>query len=118
MALFWGGGRGVILLTASIFLSCTKQVLRTITDSKNKNSCDLFRKLSILTLLSQYVFSLCFVVMNRVKYMLNNDINGSNTIQTSNVHQAISNLTLYQRGACHMVLNIYNRLPACIKDIQ
>jgi hypothetical protein len=67
MVLFFG----VNLLTASIFLGCQK-VLRIITGSKNKDSCnDLFRNLNILTLQPQYIFLLLrFVIMNRHKHKL------------------------------------------------
>jgi len=78
-----------------------------------------FRKLNVLILQSQYIFSLlCFVIMNGDQYKLNSDIHGRNTRQSSNFHLAISNLTLYQRGNYRMGLKIYNRLPAYIKDIS
>jgi hypothetical protein len=78
-----------------------------------------FRKLNVLTLQSQYIFSLlCFVIMNRDQYKLNPNIHSRNTRQSSNFHVAISNLTLYQRGNYHMGFKIYNRLPAYIKNIS
>ena len=54
-----------------------------MTGSNNKDSCcDLFRKLNILTLQSQYIFSLlCFIVMSRDQYKLNSDILGRNRRQ-------------------------------------
>jgi hypothetical protein len=38
--------------------------------------------------------------------------------QSSNFHQAISDLTLYQKGTYHIDLKAYNRLPAYIKNIS
>ena len=69
---------GVILIT-SIFLGY-KKVISIITDSKNKDSCcDLFRKLNIVTLQSQYIFLLlCFIIMIRDQNKLNSDILGGN----------------------------------------
>lgn len=50
--------------------------------------------------------------------MLNSDIQGINMRQSSNFHQAISDLTLYQKGTYHIGLKAYNRLPAYIKNIS
>jgi len=53
---------------------------KIITGSKNKDSCcDLFRKLNIVTLQSQYIFLLlCFIIMSRDQNKLNSDILGGN----------------------------------------
>lgn len=95
------------------------KVVRIITGSKNRGSChDLFRRLNILTVHSQHIFLLlCFIIMNRDQYMLNYDNHGINVQQSSNFYQAISNLTLYQKGTYNIDLKIYNQLPAYIKDI-
>jgi len=50
--------------------------------------------------------------MNRDQYTLNSDIQGLNMRQSSNFYQAISDLTLYEKGTYHIGLKVYNRLPA------
>lgn len=56
--------------------------------------------------------------MYRDQNTLNSNIQGINVKQSSNFHQAISDLTLYQKRTYHIGLNVYNRLPAYIKDIS
>jgi hypothetical protein len=60
-----------------------KKVITIITGSKNKDvCCDMFRKFNVLTLQSQYIFSLlCFIIMSRDQYKLNSDILGRNRRQ-------------------------------------
>lgn len=103
-----------------IIFYCKKKVVRIITGSKNKSSCHaLFRSLNILTLQTQYIFSLlCSIIMNRDKYMLNSDIHITKMRQRSNFYQAISILALYPRGTYHMDLKIYKRQPAYTNDIS
>jgi len=111
----FGGGNSPYSI--NIFWLQKKKVVWIITGSKNKGSChNLFRGLNILTVQSQYVYF--FIIMNRDQYTLNSDIQGINMRQSSNFHQAISDLTLYQKGTYHIGLKAYNRLPAYIKDIS
>jgi hypothetical protein len=112
MAVLGGGNSSYNI---NIFL-LQKKVIRIITGSKNKGSWhNMFRRLNILTVQSQYIF---FIIMNRDQYTLNSDIQGINMTQSSNFHQAISDLTLYLKGTYHIGLKVYNRLPAYIKDIS
>lgn len=55
--------------------------------------------------------------MHRDQYMLISNIQGINMRQSSNFHQAISDLTLYQKRTNHIGLKVYNRLPAYMKGI-
>ena len=92
----------------------------TITNSRNKASHrNLFKNLYIFTIMSQYIFSLLsFVITNRKQYIINLNILGRNTKQGSNVHQTISNWSLYQRGSYHMRTKFFNRLPTYTKDMS
>jgi hypothetical protein len=91
--IFWGNSSYSI----NIF-RLQKKVIRIITNSRSRDSCSvLFNTLKILTLQSQYIFSvLCFVFKNMGQYKVNSDIHGRNTRQSSNLHQTTSNLSLYQ----------------------
>jgi hypothetical protein len=75
----------------------------------SRDSCrDLFKNLTILTLPSQYIFSLiCFVITNRDQYMFYSGIHGRNTRQITNFRQLILNLSLYQKWILNMGMTIY-----------
>jgi len=83
----------------------------------SRDSCrDLFKNVTILTLPSQYIFSLiCFVINNRDQYMFYSGIHGRNTRQITNFRQPISNLLLYQKWILNMGTEIHDNLPAFMK---
>jgi len=58
--IFWG-----IPTHSKIIFKIQKRLIRIISNSGNKDSCrDLFKKLHILPLQSQYIFSLFMFVVN------------------------------------------------------
>jgi hypothetical protein len=59
---------------------------------------DLFKKLKILPLQSQYILALLFVVNNKDQYKVTLEIHSINTRQSSNLYQPSSNLATYQKG--------------------
>jgi hypothetical protein len=78
-----------------------------------------FRKLGILPLLSQYIFSLVlFVVNNKDFFILNSEKHNLSTRQSNNIHQTIANFTVYQKGVYCMGISVFNNLPPNIKDIS
>jgi hypothetical protein len=76
------------------------KILRVMTGSGRLNSCrGLFKKLHILPLQSQYIFSiLLFVVENLNYYKSNTDIHYINTRFNHNLHLSSTNLPIVQRG--------------------
>jgi hypothetical protein len=71
-----------------------KRILRVMTGSGG-----LFKKLHILPLQSQYIFSiLLFVVKNRNYFRSNTDIHYINTRFNHNLHLPSTNLSVVQRG--------------------
>ena len=58
-----------------------KRVIRIITDSRPRDSCkQLFKKLGIFPLMSQYIFSLLlFIVNNKALFQMNFEIHSINT---------------------------------------
>jgi hypothetical protein len=65
-----------------------KRIVRVITNSQNRDSCwGLFKKLNILSLQSQYIFSLLlFVINSRDLYKSNFEIHGINTRYNTYLH--------------------------------
>ena len=75
-----------------------KRVIRIITKSRARDSCrELFKKLEILPLYSQYIFSLSiFVIKNKHLFSTNYQIHSVHTRYKTNLHPPIANLTKFQ----------------------
>jgi hypothetical protein len=85
-----------------------------IRDSHTEN---IFRKLKILPLQSQYIY-LLFVVNNRQHFKINSDIHNINTRNNLGLHYPQSHLSVYQKGAHYTRINVFNRLPVPIKQLS
>ena len=79
----------------------------------------IYNQLQILTLPSQYIFSLLiFVVKNKDLFLLNSDIHSFNTCNNSNLHIPGTNLTIFQKGVLYSGRKIYNKLPPHTKSLS
>ena len=85
---------------SNILFKTQKRIVRIITKSDNRASCrDLFKKLCILPLQSQYIFSLLmFVAKNKDFLKTNSDFHSFNTRSKQDLHIPIDNLTIFQKG--------------------
>jgi hypothetical protein len=113
--IFWGNSR----FSNSIFKT-QKRIIRVITGTGRYDSCrELFRKLEILPLQPQYIFSpLVFVINNKSYFTANSDIHDINTHFNQDLHLAATNLTLVQKGVLFSGSKIYNQLPSNIKMLR
>ena len=95
-----------------------KKIIRIMIGCNSRVSCrDLFRKLEILPLASQYIFSLMLFVVNNKSLFIPNSLNHNiNTRHITNFYQPIANFTVYQKGVYYMGIKIYNNLPSYIKE--
>jgi hypothetical protein len=111
--IFWGNSSYSIKI-----FKLQKRVIRIITDAKNRDSCrELFKNLKILTLISQYIFSVVsFIVDNPEDYIYNYCIHKINTRQGNNLHKSTVSLSLHQKCVINMGIQIYNNLPSFIKE--
>jgi len=92
-----------------------------ISDNKGKrDSCrNFYKQLQILTLPSQYIFSLLiFVAQNRDLFLSNSEIHDINTRFNYNLHLPTTNLTLVQKGVLYSGSRIYNHLTIHIKSLS
>jgi len=96
-----------------------KRVIRIITNSRMRDSCtELFKKLEILHLYSQYIFSISiFVIKNKHLFYTINQIHTIHTRLKTNLHPPTANLTKLQKGAYYSAIKIFNNLPHNIKDL-
>jgi len=96
-----------------------KKIIRIMTKSDNRSSCrQLFKKLRILPLQSQYILSLIsFVVQNKDQFTNNLEIHNINTRYNMNLHPPLLNLTLSQKEAHYSGIRLFNHLPGHIKQL-
>src|SRR5215475_9314907 len=96
-----------------------KRVIRIITHSKMRDSFrELFKRMEILPLYSQYIFSLSmFVVKKKHLFTTNNQIHNVHTGFKTNLHPPIAHLTKFQTGVYNTGIKIFNNLPCEIKDL-
>ena len=112
---FWGNSPRTIKI-----FRMQKRIIRIIICCKNRVSCrKLFRRLEILSFVSQYILSLMFfVVKTKNLFTLNLENHTKSTRQFNNSYQPINNRTIYQRAIHYMSIKIFNSLPPHIKDIS
>jgi len=97
-----------------------KRIIRIITNTGSCDSCrHLFKQLQILSLPSQYNFSLLvFVNKNRALFQSNSEIHDLNTCFNYNLHLPSTNFTLVQKAVLYSGSKIYNHLPSNIKVLS
>jgi len=96
-----------------------KRVIRNITSSRMRDLCrELFKKLEILPLYSQYIYSISiFIIKNKHLFYTNSQIHSIHTRFKTNLHPPTTNLTKFQKGAYYSAIKIVNNLPHEIKDL-
>jgi len=82
------------------------------------DSCrEIFRNMQILTLYSQYIFSLLlFTIKNIHLFTSNDEIHKYNTHNINNLHPASTTLTKVKNGPYVMGFKVFNHLPQPLKD--
>ncbi|PNF17558.1 hypothetical protein B7P43_G15556, partial [Cryptotermes secundus] len=112
--IFWGNSSHSVII-----FKIQKNIIRIITGCRSRDSCrELFKKLKILPLQSQYILSLLlFVVYNKDKFKLNSDVYNMNTRQKYNFHLPSSTLSVYQKGVYFTGIKVFNNLPQSIKNL-
>jgi hypothetical protein len=109
---FWGS------CTESIkIFKLQKKVIRIIMGCKGNQSCrELFTKMRILPLPSQYIFSLLmFLNKNKDQFTVNSQVHQYATRHQSDFHQPTTNLAKCQKGIGYMGVKVFNRLPINVK---
>ena len=109
--IFWGNSSHSIHV-----FRLQKRVIRIITGSRPRDSCrQLFQKLGILPLISQYILSLLlFIVKNKALFQLNSEVHSINTRYKSNLHRPLVNLTTYKKWTYYVGIKIFNNFPTDI----
>ena len=101
--IFWGNSSHAIKI-----VKLQKRVVRIMMGCGYRESCsrDLFKKISILPLKSQYILSLMmFVVNNMDCFVSNKECHSANTRQINNLHLPQVNLTVFKIGVYYSSVN-------------
>jgi hypothetical protein len=111
--IFWGNSS-----YGNRIFKLQKRVIRIITGVGNRDSCrELFKNVKILTLVSQYIYSLViFIIENRDYHTCNYDIHNRNSRQGTNLHEPIVSLSLYQKGSINMGIKIFNNFLLLLRN--
>jgi hypothetical protein len=85
-----------------------------------RTSCRrLFKKLDILTVPSQYIYSLMsFFIGNQEKFQTNSSVHNINTINKHHLHRPVANLSCFQKGASYCGIRIFNSLPRSMTNLK
>ena len=93
-------------------------MIRIITSSRTRDSCrELFKKLEILPLYSQYVYSISIFVIKTNIYFIQSQVHSIHTRFKTNLHSPTANLTKFQKGVYYSEIKIFNNLSHEIKDL-
>jgi hypothetical protein len=86
--------------------------------AKPKDSCrELFKKLGISTLYSQYIFStLMFVVKHKDLFKVNSEVHEINTRHKIDFHVPSVRLTRIKKGLYYSGITLFNALPLRMKQ--
>ena len=113
--IFWGNSPSAIKV-----FKLQKKIIRIITNTKPRDSCrEVFKNMQILTLYSQYIYSLIlFVVNNKYLFTTNNEIHEHNTRNNTNLHPVLSNLTKFNKGPGISGIKAFNQLAHHLKALD
>jgi hypothetical protein len=97
-----------------------KRVIRIKMGYGYRESCrELFKELKILTLSSQYIFSLLLFIVNNRDYFVSSSVyHNINTRQKNYLYLPQVFLVMYQKGVYYSGNKIFNGLPKAIKNIS
>jgi hypothetical protein len=97
-----------------------KKIIRNIMNVNFKTSCrGFFKRLYIMPLYSQYIFSLLLlVVKNMHLFVKNAGIHTINTQQSVNLHLPSVKLTKYKKGTYYMGAEMFQHVPWTIRKLS
>jgi hypothetical protein len=106
--IFWG-----ISTDSKKILIQQKRIIRIMTGSNSRTSCRaLFRKLEILTVPSQFIYStMRFLSANLERFVFNSSVHSINTRSRLRLHKTAVKLKVCQCNTYNNCINIYNKLP-------
>jgi IS1 family transposase len=113
--IFWGNSSN----SGKIF-TLQKKSIRIMVGARPRTPCrSLFKKLEILPVPCQYIFSLMnFTVNNQENFQTNSSIHNSNTRNKHHLHRPNANLSCFQKSTLYDGIRIYNSLPSSLTSLK
>jgi hypothetical protein len=84
----------------------------------HKSYIDLFKRIEILILPCEYIFSLINFITNNEKHFQNNADVRVNTRHKHYLHKPPANLSCFQKSTCNVGIKIFNNLPPDLKSLM
>jgi len=112
--IFWGSSS-----CASKVFVLQKKIIRIITSTRPRDSCrDVFKSIEIMTLYSQYIYSLVlYTINNKHLFDANNEIHKHKTRNNNNLYRPVANLSKFNKGAYISGIKVISHLPQYIKTL-
>jgi hypothetical protein len=112
--IFWGSAPS----SKTVFI-VQKRIVRLIMNARTNEPCrNIFRRLGILTLYSQYILSvIMFVAKNRQIFASNESIHNFGTRRKLDLHVPSVRLTKNKKGVYYSGTVLFNALPIHIKKV-
>jgi hypothetical protein len=112
--IFWGNSTD----SKKVF-TLQKKIIRIMLGVKPQNSCrGLFKRLQILPLPCEYIFSLLnFIMNNQEHFQTNSAVHSVNTRNKHHLHRPAANLTCFQKNT-YFGIKIFNNLPSSLKRLM
>jgi IS1 family transposase len=106
--IFWGHSSN----SRNIF-TLQKKIIRIMVGAHPRTPCrNLFKKLEILPVPCQYMFSLMnFFVNNQENFQTNSSVHSINTRNKHHLLRPIAKLSCFQKSAFYSSIRIFNSLP-------
>jgi len=103
--IFWGSSSH-----ANKVFILQKKIIRIITNTRPRDSCrEVFKSMEIMTLNSQYTYSLVlYTINNKNLFETNNEIHKHKTRNNNNLHLPIANLSKFNKGAYTSGIKVFN----------
>jgi IS1 family transposase len=113
--IFWGNSPN----SRKIF-NLQKKIIRIMIGAHARTSCRrLFKKLDILPVPSQYIYSLInFFVNNHEDFQTNSSIHNTNMRNKHHLHRPTANISCFQKNALYSGIRIFNSLPCSITNLK
>jgi len=106
---------GVVHLKIILYSKLKQEQLVIVNSSSGTFCHELFKELQILTLYSQYIYSLLkFVINKRHIYKSNSDVHNLSIRYNSDFHLPTANLTIF----FYLGITMYSHLPQSLKELS
>jgi len=112
--IFWGSSS----YADKVFI-LQKKIIRIITNTRPRDSCrEVFKNMEIMTLYSQYIYSLIlYTVNNKHLFNTNNEIHKYKIRYKNNLHFPIANLSKFNKGAYISGVKLFSHHSQYIKAL-